>query len=312
MSGTARGLGRRLQLLLGLSAAVTLVLFGAYRGVHDDAVPLAGSSAPGILAVETAEHALGLARQAVPAAGEEGAGTDDFHTQISVAHQSLALAASEDVTGLSGRQTLQTVTGLIAVYSGWVEQANREPAASPLRAAYLHYANQVLDAPGTDEDIVGRLEALRQEQWAVAERQAAFGPPLWLAWGAGLVLLLALCGALVEAQRFVRRCFRQLVNPPLLAATVLWAAGAGALVWLTVQAHRGMAEARDALRAPLAGDDIPGTGEQVEGHMANAGVWAAVADWIPFCGVVLMALAAAGLWPRIAEYRFRGAARRWR
>lgn len=303
MSTTARDLRARLSLLLVLGLATTLVLFGAFRAVHDDADRLASSSAPGVLAVDTARSALASARDAAAEAGLEGAGTSAFHTRVSVAHQALALAASENVTGLDGRRTLQTVTGLIAVYSGWVEQAGREPGGSPLRAAYLHYAGRVLDAPDTEEDIMGRLAELREQQLDVAEEQAAFGWPLVLAWGAAAVLFTALCAALGEAQRFVRRRFRRLADPPLLAATALWAAGAATLAWLTLRTRTGAADALRELRGAPTGDGIATAGARVARHLAEADARAAASDWILVGGVALVALTASGLLPRIAEYR---------
>ncbi|WP_105968732.1 hypothetical protein [Streptomyces geranii] len=306
MSTTGRDLTRRLRLLLALGAAATLVLFGAYRGVHDDTVPLASSSAPGILAVDTARNALGKAHQVVTRSGAvDDDTTGEFHTQISVAHQSLALAASENVTGLAGRHTLQTVTGLIAVYSGWVERLGKARHNPRLSAVYLHYANQVL-GPGTDGDIMSRLADLRDQKMAEAERQASFPEPLWLAWSAVLVLAVALCAALVEAQRFARRRFRHSVHPPLLAATVLCVAGVAVLSCFTLEAHRAMTGVLDQLRTPQPAGEVAKVAGQVEAGMADAGFWAALSSWVLIGGVLMMALTVAGLWPRIAEYRFEG------
>lgn len=298
MSATRRDLTRRLWLLLVLGATTTVVLFSAYRGVHDDTVPLMSSSTPGILAVDTAKNALQRAHEAVDGSGPQGDATGEFHTQISVAHQSIALAASENVTGPSDRHTLQTVTGLITVYSAWVERAGKEPNTS-LRDAYLHYALQGRN------DIEDRLDELRKEQLNVARKQAAFPWPLWLGWSAVLVLCLALCVALMEAQRFARRRFRSAVHPSLLAATVLCVTGVAALGWFTLRAHTAMADSLAELSETRAADDIPEVGADVEGYMANAGFWASLTDWVLIGGVLLMALTVVGLWPRLSEYRFK-------
>ncbi|MEV2198757.1 hypothetical protein AB0E11_01895 [Streptomyces fradiae] len=303
MSTTARDLRRRLKLLVGIGLAATLVLSGVYRAVHDDAARLSEASSPGVLAVDTARSSLLLAHETVPESGLEGAGSGSFHTRVSVAHQALALAASENVTGIEGRRTLQTVTGLIAVYTGWVEQAHREPAGSPLRTAYLHYAARVLDDPDTDQDITGRLDLLRERQMAVAEKQAAFGT--WTAWAlaVGAVLFAALCAALVEAQRFTRRRFRQVADVPLLLATVLWAAGAAVLAWHTAWTRAGAADALAELRGEPTGARVAEAGESVAGHLADVGARAAVSDLVLVGGVALVALTVSGLLPRIAEYR---------
>ncbi|MEV6409453.1 hypothetical protein AB0M58_42155 [Streptomyces bobili] len=298
MSTTGRALTRRLRLLLALGALTTLALFAAYRGVHDDTVPLASSSTPGILAVDTAKSALLRAHAAVDGSGPAGDATGEFHTQLSVAHQSIAVAASENVTGPADRHTLQTVTGLITVYSAWVERAGRESDAS-LRGAYLHYAQQGRD------DIVDRLDDLRDEQVRVARAQASFPWPLWLGWGTVLVLCLVLCAGLVEAQRFSRHRFRTPVHPPLLAATVLCASGVAVLGWFTVRARSAMRDSLAELRVTRSADEIPGAGADVERYMADAGLWASLSEWILVGGALLMALTWLGLWPRIAEYRFR-------
>ncbi|UIX30099.1 hypothetical protein [Streptomyces sp. GQFP] len=304
MSTTGRDLTRRLRLLLALGAAATLVLFGAYRGVHDDTVPMASSSTPGILAVDTAMHAMRTANKVVSGAGATDDTTGEFHTQISVAHQSLARAASENVTGIEGRHTLQTVTGLIAVYSGFVERSGKEGDDSVLRGVYLHYAGRVLSSE-SDGDIMDRLKDLRAEQVKKAEGQASFPLPLRLGWSAVLVLYVALCAALVEAQWFARRRFRHSVHPPLLAATVLCLAVVAVLGWLTLGAHTAMNGTLDGLLQPKSADEIPGFAAHAEVKMENVGLWAALSNWVLIEGALLMALMVAGLWPRIAEYRFK-------
>ncbi|MCQ0023692.1 hypothetical protein M4914_12525 [Streptomyces somaliensis DSM 40738] len=305
MSTTARDLRERLIRLVALGLATTFVAFGAFRAVHDDAARLAGSSSPGVLAVDTARSALMSARESVPGAGLDGAGSGTFHTRVSVAHQALAVAASENVTGVEGRRTIQTVTGLIAVYSGWVEQAHREPARSPLRAAYLHYADRVLNAPGTEEDITGRLTDLRSQQVAVAKEQASLGWARALSWTAAALFAL-LCAALWETQRFTRHRFRRLADPPLLAAAALWTAGAAVLAWLTLRTRGGTARALAELRTPRTGDGVAAAGGRVAEHLAGVDLRAAASDLILVGGVALVALTVSGLLPRINEYRQEG------
>jgi hypothetical protein len=310
VSTTGPELTRRLRLLLVLGAATTLVLFLAYRSVHDDTVPLSSSSAPGILALDTAQNALRTAHEVVRDSGPAGDTSGEFHTQISVAQQSLALAAAENVIGVEGRHDLQTITGMIAVYSGWVERWGQEDHEA-LSAAYLHYAEQVLglrSAPGTDGDIMSRLDSLRGKQLAEAERQAAFPWQLWLGWSTVVVLYVALCRALVKTQGFVRGRFRRPVQPQLLAATVVCAVGVPVLGWFTLRAQLALTDSVDELRkvrVPAREDDIPEAADQVQGALADAGFWASLSDWVLLGGVVVMALTVWGLWPRIAEYRLR-------
>jgi hypothetical protein len=309
VSTTGRELTLRLRLLLALGAATTLVLFFAYRGVHDDTVPLSSSSAPGILAVDTAENALRKAHKVVRDSGPGGDMSGEFHTQISVAQQSLALAAAENVIGVEGRHDLQTITGLIAVYSSWVERWGQEDQEA-LRAAYLYYAQQVLgfqEEDGTDGDVLSRLDALRGKQLDEAERQAAFPWQLWLGWSTVVVLYLALFLALLETQRYLRRRFRRPVQVRLLAATVVCALGVPVLAWTTRRAQLAMTGSVGEIRVPEADPDrIPLDADRVQEAMADAGFWASLSDGVLLGGAVVMALTVWGLWPRIAEYRFRG------
>ncbi|MCX5397211.1 hypothetical protein [Streptomyces sp. NBC_00102] len=304
MSTTGRDLARRLRGLVALGTATTLVLFLAYRGVHGDAVPLSDATTPAVLAVDTARNALYEAHDIVRNSGAGGDTSGEFYTRISVAQQSLAVAASENVMGLEGRHDLQTVTGLIAVYSIWLDRRGREPAGSPLRAAYLQYAERVL-GPGTGGDIMSRLADLRAGQVAEARRQASFPWPLWLGWGTVAVLWTLLCAALLETQRFLRHRFRRPVDLRLLGATALCVTGVPTLAWHTVAVHGAMSGALSEIVRPVPAAKVPDTADDVHGALRHAWFWASLSEWVLLGGVVVVALAVWGLWPRIAEYRFR-------
>ncbi|KIF70022.1 hypothetical protein HY68_17930 [Streptomyces sp. AcH 505] len=308
MSSTAQDLVRRLWVLLALGAVSTLALFGAYRGVHADAVPLASASTPGVVAVVTAQNALQEAQESAVQSGVAGVpGTSDASIKLAVANQSLGVAASDRVTGLDGQQTLATVDGLLTVYSGWIEKANREPAGSPLQDAYFHTAATVLDgnsqAHPTNDSLLGRLAELQRRQEQVVDQQAEFGWPLWIGWAAVVLICGSFCLALVETQRFTRRRFRHRWNRPLAAATVLLVAGVLVLALFTWWTHDGLTDSAALLNGAVDGR-LPNPAT-VKGHMSGAGPRAAVANWILAGGVVLMVLIAAGLVPRISEYRLR-------
>jgi hypothetical protein len=308
MSTTGRELVRGLRLLLALGVTTTLVLLFAYRGVHEDTVPLASSSAPGVLAVDTAHHALRAAHRAIRDGGPRGDLSSEFHTQVSVAHQSLAVAASKNVLGVAGRHDLQTVTGLISVYSHWVERWGKEEHGA-LGAAYLHYAEQVLGSRPVPAggDVMSRLAALRQGQLDEAERQAAFTRPLRLGWGAVAVLYCALLLVLLRTQRFHRRRFRRTVQPQLLVATALCALGVPALGWITLSAQRATAAALEEIRVPAGRPDgVPLAADRVQDLLARADRWQSLSDGVLFAGGAVVALAVWALWPRIAEYRWTG------
>ncbi|MFH9399767.1 hypothetical protein ACH4JS_08245 [Streptomyces sp. NPDC017638] len=299
-STTARDLALRHRLLLALSALLTLSLFVSYQGVHGDANPLRTSTAPTVLSLDTALYALGEAQRdaarPVP--------TSDFQKQISVAVQSLAAAAADDdLAGPAGRQALQTVAGLITVYAVKVQQSQLKAEDDVLRKAYLSYATGVLTEKGSG--IRDRLKDLQRRQRATVHRQTSFGPLLWLAWGATLLLALVLTAALLETQRFLRHRFRRRYNRQLLAAGLLTLAGLAVTVLFTVWTHAGMSDTRTLLDRPLSGPHIPEAGRHTASYLAGTGFRAAASVWILIGGVLLMALAETGLRRHINDYRFR-------
>ncbi|MGW7261063.1 hypothetical protein [Streptomyces sp. NPDC054834] len=295
-STTARELSLRHRLLLGLSAALTLALFVSYEGVHGDADPLRTSSAPAVVAIDTAQYALNTADRE---ARSDPPSVSTFQTQISVAAQQLAAAAADE-GGASGQQALRTVAGLIAVYTGMVEKALREQDTRRLREAYLSYASSILQ--GKDTGILPRLSTLQRQQQNLVNRQTRFGWALWLGWSVVLLLVLALAAALLETQAFLRRRFRRRYSRPLLAAGALMTGGTVILALFTLWTHEGMADTHKRLaKAPRHTVDV---GQQVADHLSNTGFRAAAAVWILVGGIVLMALADAGLRRHINDYRF--------
>ncbi|MFH8337606.1 hypothetical protein [Streptomyces sp. AM6-12] len=298
-STTARDLAVRHRLLLALSALLTLSLFLSYEGVHGDADPLRTSSAPAVLSLDTALYALGQAERDAGAATP----TSDFQKQISVAAQSVAAAAGDDVGGASGRQALQTVAALITVYAVKVQQAQVQSAGSVLREAYLSYATSILADPGAG--ILPRLKVLQAQQRAAVHRQTSFGPLLWCGWAATLLLALALTCCLLETQLFLRRRFRRRYNRGLLGAGALLAAGLAVTLLFTVWTHAGMADTRRLLDRPLSGRELTDAGRATATYLADTGLRAAAAGWILIGGILVMALAETGLRRHIDEYRFR-------
>ena len=309
MSTTVRDLSHRLWLLLALGAATTVALFGAYRGVHADAVPLASSTTSGVLELDTAKDALLHAQAgAWQDAASDAAGTGDFHTYVAVANQSLALAAADDVTGPTGRRALQTVAGLISDYGGWVELADQVPGGSVLHAAYMHNAQAMLGTSGAhldDPSVMGRINQLQHAQLEVVDRQTSFGRALWLAWSVAALLWLALLVSLGEVNGFLRARFRRRWNRWLAGAAALTAAGAVLPAFATWRTHTGLFHARAELRRSLSGDAIISAKSGVARQMADTGLRAAATDWILAGGAVLLILILAGLVPRINEYRLR-------
>ncbi|WP_435126587.1 hypothetical protein [Actinacidiphila sp. bgisy144] len=307
MSATSRELWYRLWLLAGLTALTTLALLGSYTGVHDGAVPLASSTAPGVLDVDTAKDALlSAASDAKVDAASDAAGTSSFSTQIAVANQILTSAAAEDVTGATGRLALKTATGLISAYSYWIGLAGQVPAGSALHAGYMQDAAEVLGASGDPVDgpsLMSRLNKLQAEQVKVVRHQASFGRLLAAGWLLSGLLVAALAVALVEAHHYHRTRFRRRWNRQLAAAGVLLAGGAAVLGVFTWQTHSGLYHARRLLERQHSGANISTAGADVARRMADTGFRAAAAGWIVAGGVVLMVLVVWALVPRISEYR---------
>ncbi|MFF7124496.1 hypothetical protein [Streptomyces sp. NPDC008240] len=299
-STTAYELAVRRRLLLALTALLTLSLFLSYEGVHADANPLRTSSAPAVVAIDTALYALGEA-QADATGGTPS--TSEFQKQISVAAQSLALAAADDVGGPGGRQALQTVAGLITGYTGMVEKAQLQSQGSVSRDAYLSYATSMLKTEKTG--IEDRLRRLQDEQRAVVGRQTSFGWALWLGWSATALLVLALGAALVETQLFLCHRFRRRFNRQLIAACALLAGGFTTLLLFTVWTRQGMTDTRGLLDRLVSGQAVTDAGQHTAGYLAHTGFRAAASAWIVLGGIALMALTETGLRQHINDYRFR-------
>ena len=325
MSVTKRALLRRLYALLVLGVVFGGSLTLSYRAVHHDAVRLAHATAPALLAVDTAKNALLQAKEDT----ERGAaGSGDFQTRISVAHQSLALAAAENVTGREGRQTLQTVAGLTSVYTDWVQRAVAEPAGSPLRCAYLHYADNTLYGapsrpdpdrkPGTcategtgragdsTSGIIGRLNDLRDRQAEVVDRQARHGAsrgPVTLGWAVVLVSGAALLVVLLETQLYLRRRFKRRLNGWLLPATVLLVAGTAVLATLTRHTLGDLSAARDdLLRHQPTGDAIRRAGDEVAARLGGVALHDTLTVAVLAGALLLVGLTVRGLLPWLREY----------
>ncbi|TDC74948.1 hypothetical protein [Streptomyces hainanensis] len=325
MTGTRRALSRRLILLLALTTAAVAALFFAYAGVHRGAGPVRDGTAPAILDVTTAQDALRQANDAARNALESGQSAlvgagGGYRIHLAVANQSLAGAAEGDVTGDTGLRALQTVSGLIVAYSGWIERAATVPDDSPLLDAYLHYADTMLNRPVTG--ILARLDDLQAGQRTTLADQTTFGWPGRLSWAAALLLCAALAGALLETQRFLRHRFRRRHHPWLLGATAVTLAAGALLAAGTVQTQHAKDASRDQLAATVgtwrstSGDeptatpaDVAGairhTAQEVETEMRDTDWLAGLTGWVPALGPVLGALILRGLLPRLAEYRYR-------
>jgi hypothetical protein len=302
VNGTARELTGRLWVLLVLSAVTTAALFGSYQGLLGTALPLRDTSAPAVLALDTAKEALNQAR----AESQRPAARSDFQNHLSVVNQSLAAVAAENVTGLAGRQTIQTVTGLLTAYANFVLLAYEEPSDAPLHAGYVHYAQQMLDG---DQGIKALLDGLQDRQRAEVGRQTGVGPGLRTGAALSLVFSAALLVALADTQVYLRRRFKRRWNRPLLAASALLVGGVTVLAVFAASTASSYEKSRGGLalkpKEELDAEKIQEAGKDVAHFLAGSGFRAGLAWWILVAGVVLIALTVAGMWPLVNDYRFR-------
>ncbi len=297
MSTTQRDLIVRRRTLWIITAAVTAMAMWAYWGVHGPTAPLRRSTAPAVLAVDTARDAL-VAAQRDAQAGPAGAG--DVQTQLSVAGQSLSQAAIANVTGLPGRQTLRILAGLVSVYTGWVDAAENQPANSVLRDAYLSYASSVL--AGQTTGILTRLDELQGDQRAAVREQTSFDWTLWVRWILCGLLCAALLVRLAEAQSYLRARFRRRYNAWLLAIMLVVVAGFPVLAVLTWQTHGALAHAQVLLRQPWSVKLIHRTTTAVDGCLRRT-IWRSTAFWgIPPAGAAMALAVRAGFQARLNDY----------
>ncbi|WP_183091618.1 hypothetical protein [Streptomyces radicis] len=326
MSTTRRALVLRALALLILTVATMASLFTAYTGVHSQAAPVRERTAPAILDVTAAQNAL---LQSFDAVRDSGTGElvstgGGYRVQIAVANQSLARAAGAAVGGEPGLRALETVTGLIVSYSGFLEQADRHRTDAALRDGYLWYAEGTLsrDLDG----ILDRLDSLQDQQYDVLDGQVSFDRGAQLAWGATLLSAAALLLVLIETQVLLRRRFRRRYNLGLLGATATLLIALGGAVHVTAETQSALDAAGHSLRENLVSPWVPVTGDadtqrrgpaedvsdsvqntarEVDDAMSGTDAWEGLAGLVPVLGLLLAGQMARGLWPRFDEYRFR-------
>ena len=234
-----------LRLQAALLAATVLALAGCLAvslGVSRTADAAATGSVPATLAAHHTQVALrrahGEALRGFAGPGLDGPGSE-YQYQITRAGQHLAEIAERNAAGEVGGREVQVVQALLSTYVGLIGQAavafgraGAPPGRDALGAAALLDAAKVLD------DILHRLDALRDRQDGVLRDQATSGwgrPAAAAVWLLPVLALLALVGA---AQLFLRRRFRRRVSAPLLLAAVLVVLMGAGTAWSTRAAAR--------------------------------------------------------------------------
>jgi hypothetical protein len=221
---------RRLRTLLVAGTAVALGLaFWAATAMHRTVEVVHGDAVSAVTALDATATAIQAADVAAVTAfsqvdvGQAGLVDTgpDYQDQVAAANQSLAQAAAADVAGGEGTVGIQRVQGLLVEYADLVTRAQGyyQLHNAGLAAAAMWDASHLVHR--ADSGILVGLDFVKhKEQDAVTDRSHGD----WMSWrfvplwAVPLVLLAAL---LVGTQRYLRRRLRRVVNPPLLAASVV-------------------------------------------------------------------------------------------
>ncbi len=259
-STTRRTLVRLRVALLVTTLAVLVTGFATVRGVQMAAETVRDRTAQAVVEVAAAESALIRADRAAVrsfTSGEvrlAGAGTE-YATQTALASQSLTRVAELNEAGDAGSQILRLVEGLLADQLAAVAQADahyRQGGGEVVGTADLWDASsQLLHSP---DGVLEQLGDLRSVQEQALARQLTTGwlhPATPALWAVPIAVLLAL---LCVTQLYLGKRFQRLVNPQLLAATLLLLGLCASMMFTLVAAHR-LDTARDRLTEVLAGWD---------------------------------------------------------
>lgn len=230
----------------------------------------------------------------------------EYHGQVAIAVQNLAVLAGMQIGDQADRQVIQVVQGLLIDYLGLVEQAHFHlgQGHALLAEAYLRYAGDLLRGSIHDQlvDFAGRVGVELAAQRAAHDR----APWLALLWLAPLLVAL---GLLVRGQIFLTVRFNRWVNPPLAAAT-LGLVAVGIIAAQPLWAGAGVAEAIDGVRALLdAGLPADGAATGPDDHLVATAAAAArsfnLEYVMPAIAIASVGLIVAGFQRRLDEYGLR-------
>jgi hypothetical protein len=254
---TPEWLRRRLAVVLAATVVLWITATVVVRELHGTVQSVRGSTSA-YLDVIKAGAALSDADRAawqsfrVGEAQFTGPGLT-FQDDITSASQDLQQVAA--LSGGAGSLQLATVSGQLVNYQALVEQADAAYRADialgaasshDLGYAYLTYATHSMRDPGGLLATVHELEVLnhRTVEGQLASPWAGPAPFLACALAGFLVL-----GPILVTQGFLRRRFRRMTSPALLAAAALVC---GLMAWMAV-----VILPADAAFAAVRGTDLP-------------------------------------------------------
>ncbi|MFD0683547.1 hypothetical protein [Actinomadura fibrosa] len=321
---------------MGLALVFWLAATSVLLGGQDAVGSVEDKGAPAYISARTAHAALSDADRAAWRSFRSGAAQligpgQEFRDDLTTAADNLAHIAELDAGGAAGRDLLRAVNAQVVTYQGLVEQADAayREGLEPLGFAYLTYASDLLH--GQDGLLKGIDEIAERDRRSVHEERhsAWFGAAAVSVTAAIGVVLLAV---LVYVQVSMARRFRRLVNPPLLAASVVLA---GLLVWTLVvfaQVGDALAEAHDrelpgvdrvlqsqigtadagsrALRVNRPADQgggldvvaVDAAQRPLDARLAAAGDTEGLMAGLPLLTLAVAGLAAGGVWLRLREF----------
>lgn len=333
---TPRWLWTVMALALGMTllfwAASTAVMVGggtAVSSVRDRGVPA-------YVSARTAHAALSDADRAAWESFRSGAAEligpgQRFRDNLTTAADSLAHIAELDFGGGAERDLLRAVNAQVVTYQGLVEQADAtyREGLEVLGYAYLTYASDLLHGEG---GLLDRIDEIaKRDLRAVDDRRHSAWGGTAAAIGAAAVGLVLLA-VLVYAQVAMARRFRRILNPPLLAASLVLV---GLIVWTAnaflhldrafdrawerdlpafdrvVEAQIGTAQAgASALRAggpagQAGGLDVSAVDEArrpLDARLGGAAHGGALTAGLPLLSLAAGGLIFLGVWARLREY----------
>lgn len=277
---TTRVLLRRLRAVLVI---LTLLTGGAalFATIQEHAVvSAAGHAATADMQAAAAYQALADAdSQAVQTIPRGLDPSGQYEGDIAAAEQSLELVAENNVAGVPGTRALQLTEGLIAAYTGLVEEAygyfrtqgtgSSEVGIEDLWSASELMHQQIL----TGDDSVTFLETAANKALG-ADRSSAWASP-WLS-AVWIVPALALLGTLAGTQRVLYRRMRRVLSLLLTVA-------AGAVIALCVTAGNVIASEGSLAAASGTASSVVAV-EQYLAAQSDLNGQPALARLLQFCG----------------------------
>jgi hypothetical protein len=165
---------------------------------------------------------------------------------LATATNEIAAVSSHVETSRSAQKDFRTITQLLPVYNGFVEQAranNRQ--GNTVGSSYLRYASRIMQQqilPATD-----RLYNLNATRLDSQYRHSTYWSDVVLTVALGALVL----GALIVTQVFIFRHTNRVLNIPLVVATGLVVIAIGWALFAFVSQRSHMVDARDRGNVPL-------------------------------------------------------------